>query len=320
MAMMSCYACDTRFDRLTRRCPNCGTYVLIERVVPQPAPAAPPPPLVAIEPNQDTEPFTIIRPTPAAPIPFKRRKPVAPLLLITIIAAGIGVFLLSTRPTSSARDDNPTPTQTSVQPAAVSTRRPDPTTPPPTPTASPTPLPTATTTPQPPTPTATTPPTPSPTMVPPSPTSRPVVSTDDVVVNGGFEEGDHAWHLENGARAAGINVHDGQRALILPAGGAYADQAIDLVPGGTYRLTAWARVGAEGDTGEVGLRFLDDHGQVIEDRDAPQLRFTAATYTRLNLTFTVPADAAAAKIIVWKPAGSGILAVDSVSVRGVDQT
>jgi hypothetical protein len=175
-------------------------------------------------------------------------------------------------------------------------------------------------TPRPPTATATTLPTPSPTIPPPSPTPRPVVSTADVIANGGFEGGDHAWHLEDGARSAGINAHDGQRALILPAGGAYADQAIALVPGGTYRLTAWARVGADGDYGEIGLRFLDHDGQVIDDRETPHLHFTDETYARLDLIFTVPADITGAKVIIWKPAGSGILAVDSVSVRGINQT
>ena len=143
---------------------------------------------------------------------------------------------------------------------------------------------------------------------------------DNVVVNGGFEQSDQAWNLEEGARPAGINVREGQRALILAAGGAYADQAITLVPGGSYRLTAWARVGAEGDYGEIGLRFLDHDGQVWEERGTPHLHFTETTYARLDLLFTVPADVTGAKVIIWKPAGSGILAVDAVSVRGINRS
>jgi hypothetical protein len=318
MALMSCYACDTRFDRFTRRCPKCGTYVLIERTIPKPEPVAAPLPQETIEPTQDTEPFRIVKPAPP-PIPFRRRKPITPLLLIALIAAGVGIFVVSTRPTFSARDEDPTPTRSSLRSAVLPTSPPNPTTPlPPTPSPSPSPSPTATPTAQPPTATATTPPTPSPTVPPPSPTSRPFVSTDDIVVNGGFEDGDHAWYLEEGARPAGINAHEGQRALILAAGGAYADQAITLVSGGTYRLTAWARVGAEGDYGEIGLRFLDQDGQTIEEHETPHLHFTETTYARLDLLFTVPADVTGAKVIIWKPAGAGILAVDAVSLRGIN--
>jgi hypothetical protein len=320
MALMNCYACDTRFDRLTRRCPKCGTYVLIERTIPKPDPVAVPLPLETIEPTQDTEPFRIVHPAPPPPIPFRRRKSITPLLLITLIAAGIGIFVVSTRPTFSARDEDPTPTRSSSRLAVDPTSFPDPTTLPPTSTATPSPSPTATPTAQPPTATATTPPTPSPTVPPPSPTTRPVVSTDDIVVNGGFEDEDHAWYLEEGARAAGINAHEGQRALILASGGAYADQAVSLVPGGTYRLTAWARVGAEGDYGEIGLRFLDHNGQTIDEHETPHLHFTETTYARLDLLFTVPADVTGAKVIIWKPAGSGILAVDAVSVRGINSS
>ena len=83
MALMSCYACDTRFDRLTRRCPKCGAYVLIERTLPKPEQIAPPPPPETVEPAQDTEPFRIVHPAPP-PIPFRRRKPIIPLLLIVL--------------------------------------------------------------------------------------------------------------------------------------------------------------------------------------------------------------------------------------------
>lgn len=328
MALMSCYACEARFDRLTRRCPNCGTYVLIDRVPPQPEPVDPPQ-LQLVEAIQETEPFSPIRPASPpppppplpAPIPItRRRRSIVPLVGLVLIGVAIAAYVQSTRPTSSARNDLAAPTQSLVEPTTALTEQFQPTPTNPAPTEEPTQVPTATATSQPTTATATAIPSPSPTSIPPTPTPRPVVSTDEVVDNGGFEEGVSPWYLEDGARPAGINVHDGQRSLILPASGGYANQAIDLVPGGTYQLTAWAMVGAKGDSAKIGLRFLDGNGQRMIDLEPQPLEFTEQSYTRLERVFTVPPDAAEAHIVVWKTTGAGIVAVDAVSITGVSST
>jgi len=47
----------------------------------------------------------------------------------------------------------------------------------------------------------------------------------------------------------------------------------------------------------------------------PRLTFSETSYTQQTLTFVVPDDIAAAKLVIWKPAGSGIFAVDAISVR-----
>ncbi|MEA2522976.1 MAG: Carbohydrate binding domain [Thermomicrobiales bacterium] len=144
-----------------------------------------------------------------------------------------------------------------------------------------------------------------------------VVSTAEVLDNGNFEGGDRGWYVEDGARIAQVNAHAGHRALILPAGGAYADQYVAIVTGATYRLSAWALVGAAGDSGVVGIRFIDDDGKRLSDQEPPPLSFTATDYSRMTITFMVPEGVAGVTAFVWKPAGNGILAVDDVSLRVV---
>jgi hypothetical protein len=144
------------------------------------------------------------------------------------------------------------------------------------------------------------------------------VTAKEVVDNGSFEEGGNAWYLEGGARVAGIDAQSGHYALILPATGAYVDQTVTVVPGARYRLSAWAMLGATGDAAEIGVQFIDADGEQLTDREPGTLMVTESDYTRLTLVFTVPDGVTEVRIAIWKPSGGGILAVDGVSLRGID--
>lgn len=304
MGIFRCSTCDARLDRIVRYCPECGAMF----------------PLAYSFADQDTQPLALVRVRRSL---VSRRRALLSLLAALAGSAGIAIVALTSRPTFSA-GTSPAPS-----PSAVSTTAPAPTvdseaplsqaTPSPTPvstntpTASPTATATSTATPE---PSLTSTRTPTPTREPP-PTSTPGVTADEIVENGGFEEGDRGWHLDGGARVAGIDVQSGHHSLILPAEGGYVDQVAGVVPGARYRLTAWGMLGAAGDTGEIDVYVLDHNGRRIASQEPPVLRFTETDYRHGTLDFTVPVDVTEVRITIRKSSGSGIFAVDDISIRGL---
>ena len=140
----------------------------------------------------------------------------------------------------------------------------------------------------------------------------------ELIKNGSFEDGDANWFLEAGARSAGINAANGQRALILPAANGYADQLVKVVPGTTYQFSAKGLLGASTDSGEVSLQFIDADGNVLTEYGQQKLTFTKTIYQEMSTTFVVPADVAGARVFVSKQAGAGIFAVDGISLQAID--
>jgi hypothetical protein len=300
MATFHCSACDTGLDRIVRYCPECGARF----------------PVTFSFADQDTEPFTIVRRRRSA---ATRHPRLVSLLILLFGGVAIAIIAVSTRPTFSAGNNppsSPTTEPTATPDAIVSVQSlvlqatPSPTA---APSSTPTVEPTATATMI---RTETSTPRPAPTSTRTA-TPTAIVTPNDVVENGGFEEGDRGWYLENGARVAGVDAQSGHDALILPAAGAYADQIVAVVPGARYELSVWAMLGAAGDSAEIGIRFADADGRRLTDLEPHALSFTETDYAQGTLVFTVPEDVSEVRVTIWKPSGRGILAVDEVSLRGV---
>jgi hypothetical protein len=292
MASFRCSACDTSLDGIVRYCPECGAEF----------------PVAYNFADQDTEPFATVRPRRPR---RGRRSGLLALLALVVGGVALAVVAISTRPTFSAGSggaSSPTPAIATTRAAFADSEMPrSPATPTATATRTATASPTATAS-----ATATATPTSTPTSSP-----TPAVTAKEVIENGSFEDGDEAWRLDGGARVAGIDARSGHFALILPAGGGYVDQVVAVVAGAQYRLSAWAMLGAAGDEGEIGVYFLDPTGRRMTDQEPSVLTFTATGYERHSVVFTVPADVSEVRVIIWKSAGDGILAVDGVSLRGI---
>jgi carbohydrate binding protein with CBM4/9 domain len=154
---------------------------------------------------------------------------------------------------------------------------------------------------------------PSPTADP-TPTQGPVLASANLVGNGGFADGMDGWYVEGDITVAdGIGRSGGSAARIGARG--YADDVIAATAGRTYRLQAWGNVSQEGDSGVVGISYLDAAGNRREQEEPPPLVFDGTTLTRRSVRFTPPADAATVRVYLWKQPGPAALIVDDVSVR-----
>jgi LCP family protein required for cell wall assembly len=181
------------------------------------------------------------------------------------------------------------------------------------PTAVPTDVPTAVATAVPsdtPTATATEPPT-------VEPTATPVISQIERIKNGSFEAGDEGWYLESGAGSAETAAVTGSHALVIPAAGAWADQSVFFLTGTTYRLSAWGKVDAKGETGQIGVTYFDANDQRMKALEPAPLLYGSTTYEQQTLSFTVPDGVATVKVFVYKGGGRGGFEVDDVSLRSV---
>lgn len=149
------------------------------------------------------------------------------------------------------------------------------------------------------------------------PTATPVLSQIERIKNGGFEAGNDGWYLEAGASSKETAAVSGSHALVIPASGAWADQAVFFLKGTSYRLSAWGKVGAKGETGLVGVTYTDANGRRLTNLEPAPLQFAATRYEQQTLSFTVPDGVATIKVFVWKGRGTGDFDVDDVSLRSV---
>jgi LCP family protein required for cell wall assembly len=150
-----------------------------------------------------------------------------------------------------------------------------------------------------------------------SPNSTPTVAISQIerIENGGFEHGNADWWIEGGAGSVETVSVSGTHALVIPAQGAWVDQRIFFLGGTTYRLSGWGKVGAAGDTGQIGVAYRNNDGERLHDLEPAPIKFASTEYTQQQLTFTVPDGVAEVKIYVWKPSGTGDFSVDDLSFR-----
>jgi hypothetical protein len=238
--------------------------------------------------------------------PPRRRPPlVAPVAAALVVAALVTTIVARAFPSTHATD--PTTATT-----AATTTAAEPAAEPPTTTAAP-----AAAAPHPtPTARAVRRPSPSPSPVP-SPTVGPTLSRDELVADGGFEDGLADWYVESGVETVTGEAHRGAQAARLDATGGYADRRIAAEPGTTYRLSVWGKLSAAGDTGTVGLIYRDDAGNRLSAQEPSPLAFAGTAFARRTLTFAPPADVATVQVYLWKQSGPAAFLVDDLSVRAL---
>lgn len=120
-----------------------------------------------------------------------------------------------------------------------------------------------------------------------------------MIQNPGFELGSlGAWNASGSAAVVPGHAHSGAFALAGIAAGDEADQTLyGLLPGTTYRLTAWARVGSP--DAQAALSVVDDSG-VETDVTVGSMR-----YKPVSLTFTTSPTSTSATVFCTKLVGTG---------------
>ena len=121
---------------------------------------------------------------------------------------------------------------------------------------------------------------------------------DNLVRNGGFEDGTSGWQL---ARATIVTapVHSGRRAVRIDAGGVVG-QRLAVTPATSYHISAWVRRPTFLPTPiSVGAVFLDAAGRRIATR---KLAFGATTsYAYRQGDVVAPAEAVAMDLSIRGP-------------------
>lgn len=158
---------------------------------------------------------------------------------------------------------------------------------------------------------------PAPTKSPtPTPTATPVLSEIERIVNGGFEQGETNWYTGDDVSISD-HAHTATQSLAIGTNGGYASQRPFMVPGSTYQLSAWVSLSKGGQTGTVGVLFLDANENKLTSEIPAPLLVKNTNWAPVTLTYTVPSDAASVEIYFWKPSGKSVFYVDDVSVRGI---
>jgi hypothetical protein len=131
-------------------------------------------------------------------------------------------------------------------------------------------------------------------------------ASDNLVVNGQLF-GLSGW--VNWGNAAGTGARGGG-AQVGPDAGGFAQNISGIVAGQPYRLSALVNVSTAGETGYLGLAFVDSAGNTLQNQLAP---FTSTAVSTAQVELVAPADAVGALVYVWKNAGSGLAVVQTVS-------
>lgn len=137
----------------------------------------------------------------------------------------------------------------------------------------------------------------------------------NLVTNPGFESQLTNWQTWGNSSAVTSNVYAGTYAVRVGKGdgGVYQNVASKLTVGGTYKLTAYGKLGSSSDpSGTVGIEFMDSSGGVISEFYA---NIPSTTYQQVSVNFTYPAGVSQALIYVWKNSGSSYVYVDNFELK-----
>jgi hypothetical protein len=120
----------------------------------------------------------------------------------------------------------------------------------------------------------------------------------------------------NWGNAAGTGSSAGGAQVGTDAGG-FGQNVGGILPGETYRLSANVKVSTAGETGYLGLKFVDSAGNSLQDQLAP---FSSTAVSSAQVQLVAPANAVGALVYVWKNAGSGFALVDNVTLVQLGST
>jgi len=160
-----------------------------------------------------------------------------------------------------------------------------------------------------PAPTPTSKPTPAPTPVP---TPAPTPISSSLVKNSSFESGLTSWVNWGNASSTSASRQSGSYSVRVGTGeGGVAQTISGVVPGATYVLKVYARVGSSSQSSYVGVQARDSLGQLLTYRNA---KVTSKDWARYQVTVTVPSNATSLVVYLWNNAGPSYVYADNVSL------
>jgi hypothetical protein len=137
-------------------------------------------------------------------------------------------------------------------------------------------------------------------------------SSDNLVINGDFENGFASWDNWGNAGTTSTQAASGTAAAQVGTGdGGFGQRIANVVPGSSYRVSAKTKVSSPDEVAYLGVMFTDAAGNALAVQSAV---FHSTTYALAQADLTAPAGAASAVVFVWKNAGSGFAYVDDVSL------
>jgi hypothetical protein len=144
-----------------------------------------------------------------------------------------------------------------------------------------------------------------------------VVEAFDVplIINPSFEQGLAPWeNWGNSEIVANPSAPNGSNELRIGTGAGGVYQNISTQPNTIYTLSAWGRVSTAGETGWIGVHYLDSGGNQI----APQslTSFNNTTYEQKQLSVQVPPNTVTLRVWAWKNSGEGYFFVDNITLTG----
>lgn len=141
-------------------------------------------------------------------------------------------------------------------------------------------------------------------------------SAGNLVTNGGFEEGFARWDpwppAGTSTAQAAVGTAAGQAGG--QGAGGFGQQIRGVVAGSQYRLSALAKVSTAGETGYLGVLFVNDAGVGLQVQNVV---FRSTTYATVQAGVTAPANATKALVFLWKNAGTGFAYLDEVTFNAV---
>lgn len=154
----------------------------------------------------------------------------------------------------------------------------------------------------------------------------PAAKADELLTNGGFEDGTRGWDSYGGSLATSPNAHKGDASAVFsaadPAGkGAVKHDLVWVQPGATYALSA-AILSDDPRVSKVSLRidWQKANGESARlDRPPSDLMTTDAEWLPLSIQdVTAPPDAVWAKVVIYVETDGtgGEISIDDVSLAG----
>lgn len=152
-----------------------------------------------------------------------------------------------------------------------------------------------------------------------------IISADEYVVNGNFEDGDKGWLMVPGSVVednVGFNGTGGLKVFRLSNDEPYLvnHQYVDVEPGTPYRLSAMVKAEGIG-PGEtsIGLEYTDENGKWIGGDYIAGPKGTSE-WREVTTSCQVPLNAAKSSVVVYIRKGStGTAYFDVVSLRNFDE-
>jgi len=158
------------------------------------------------------------------------------------------------------------------------------------------------------------PPAPQPASLPADPPISPISSnicSNNLLSNGGFENGLAVWNTSGPIAKIVSDSHNGKNALYLDQIGGSAGQNMPAQANVLYHLRGWGKI-AEDTVAQVGMNFYDIKwnrvGQTIAD-------VSTLDYNEFSIQAIAPQNTAVIEIWAYKNAGGGLWLDDMCLIR-----